>query len=587
MIHSVFFRRILWLVVITLMLSGLMTTMLFMSFTRSLLINTKAYDLVPQTRELAWLCGQDTQRSDDVLNYLLNDSAFLDASVVILDEKGNVLSAPESVAGIGDIETFTANMSGEISRVLAGEELRYVDYVRYNKLSNLMIGTPVTGRDGSPAGAVFLFKPITEIITAFSGLNMAFITSALIVLVIMAGAAFFVSRRIIRPLYRMRDIALAMADGNFSVRADESQSGEIGQLGNSLNVLARELDATIRALKLEKQRLQSILDSLSEGMIAVDIKGSITHINPAAHALLGRSPDTPAEPMDLVDDKRFWEDFYSVLVDCHSASRNLALPEATLLATFSPILDDLGNAEGAVALIRDVSAAKRMERLQQEYVANVSHELRSPLTAIRGLAEPLREGMVTDPGDQLRYINIIYQETLRLSRLVDDLMELSRLQSGAFAESSRAFDLAELLEDVKDRMAPIAQDRDIAFDLSVPEEMEVMSNPDRIEQVLVILLDNALKFTPAGGRVTVSAKERTASYQIHVEDTGPGIDATALPYLFQRFYKADKARGRGRSVGSGLGLSIAKQVMDNLGEEISVKSQKGHGADFFFTVKKV
>ncbi len=587
MIHSVFFRRILWLVVITLMLSGLMTTMLFMSFTRSLLINTKAYDLVPQTRELARLCGQDTQRSDDVLKYLLNDSAFLDASVVIFDENGSVLSAPESIAGIGAIDDFTAGMAGEIERVLAGEELRYVDYVRYNKLSNLMIGTPVTAPDGSRAGAVFLFKPITEIMTAFGGLNMAFVTSALIVLVIMAGAAFFVSRRIIRPLYRMRDIALAMADGNFSVRADESQSGEIGQLGNSLNVLARELDATIRALKLEKQRLQSILDSLSEGMIAVDIKGSITHINPATYTLLGRTDRPAAEPMDLVDDKRFWEDFYSVLVDCHSASRNLVLPEATLLATFSPILDDAGNAEGAVALIRDVSAAKRMERLQQEYVANVSHELRSPLTAIRGLAEPLREGMVTDPGDQLRYINIIYQETLRLSRLVDDLMELSRLQSGAFAESSRAFDLTELLEDIKDRMAPIAQDRDIAFELSVPERMDVLSNPDRIEQVLVILLDNAMKFTPVGGKVTILAQDRQESYQIHVEDNGPGIDATALPYLFQRFYKADKARGRGRSVGSGLGLSIAKQIMDNLGEEISVKSQKGHGADFFFTVKKV
>ena len=586
MIHSVFFRRILWLVVITLMLSGLMTTMLFMSFTRSLLINTKAYDLVPQTRELARLCGQDTQRSDDVLKYLLNDSAFLDASVVIFDENGSVLSAPESIAGIGAIDDFTAGMAGEIERVLAGEELRYVDYVRYNKLSNLMIGTPVTAPDGSRAGAVFLFKPITEIMTAFGGLNMAFVTSALIVLVIMAGAAFFVSRRIIRPLYRMRDIALAMADGNFSVRADESQSGEIGQLGNSLNVLARELDATIRALKLEKQRLQSILDSLSEGMIAVDIKGSITHINPATYTLLGRTDRPAAEPMDLVDDKRFWEDFYSVLVDCHSASRNLVLPEATLLATFSPILDDAGNAEGAVALIRDVSAAKRMERLQQEYVANVSHELRSPLTAIRGLAEPLREGMVTDPGDQLRYINIIYQETLRLSRLVDDLMELSRLQSGAFAESSRAFDLTELLEDIKDRMAPIAQDRDIAFELSVPERMDVLSNPDRIEQVLVILLDNAMKFTPVGGKVTILAQDRQESYQIHVEDNGPGIDATALPYLFQRFYKADKARGRGRSVGSGLGLSIAKQIMDNLGEEISVKSQKGHGADFFFTVKK-
>ena len=211
--------------------------------------------------------------------------------------------------------------------------------------------------------------------------------------------------------------------------------------------------------------------------------------------------------------------------------------------------------------------------------------MRTPLTAMRALIEPLKEGMVTTEEARMRYYGIILREVMRLSRLIDDLMELSRLQSGALAIQTDRVLLSTLVPDVCERYAHIAQEHGLQFEMNADFEKcpAVVTNADRVEQLLVILLDNAMKYTPEGGCVSVGASWTEKKVTLTVRDTGVGIDAADLPYVFDRFYKVDKAHS---GMGSGLGLSIARELLRWMGEEIWVKSEKDKGTEFGFTLTR-
>ena len=248
-------------------------------------------------------------------------------------------------------------------------------------------------------------------------------------------------------------------------------------------------------------------------------------------------------------------------------------------------MDEIGTTAGAVGLFSDITQMERLERTRRDYVANVSHEMRTPLTAMRALIEPLKEGMVKTEDARMRYYDIILREIMRLSRLINDLMELSRLQSGTLAIRTERMKLAELVDDVCERYRSIAEDHNITFheETDFSKVPAVVSNPDRVEQLLVILLDNAIKYTPGGGTVSLDAAWDDARVTLIVKDTGIGISKEDLPYVFDRFYKVDKAHS---GMGSGLVLSIAKELLKWMGEDIWVKSEVGKGTQFGFTLRR-
>ena len=244
------------------------------------------------------------------------------------------------------------------------------------------------------------------------------------------------------------------------------------------------------------------------------------------------------------------------------------------------IEDEKNDVVGAVVLFRDITELEKLEIMRREYVANVSHELRSPLTSIRGLIEPLMDSIVTDEEDIKRYHKIIYQESLRLSRLVDDIMELSRLQNNQ-SITKTSVDLNSIIEMVYERYKLSNDDINLIYNtVMLPK---VYTNYDRIEQILVILLDNAYKFTPKGGKIEIFTEERSDDILVSVKDTGIGIAEGEIPFVFDRFYKIDKSRSK---KGSGLGLSIAKEILNIMGEKIKVRSCFGEGSTFEFTVHK-
>jgi PAS domain S-box-containing protein len=386
------------------------------------------------------------------------------------------------------------------------------------------------------------------------------------------------------PVAGLRDAAVKIAGGALDTKASEKGPGELGQLGKAINNLSFQLSRNMYQLILERNRLKGMLDNLSEGIIAVDHEGRITHHNPAVDALMCAGNRLSDMKLHRMDSGKIWADFKRTIETGEIVDRTIDMKAKVVRVVISPIIDETGSSAGAVGLFSDITQQERLERTRRDYVANVSHEMRTPLTAVRALIEPLKEGMVTDEAARMRYYDIILREVMRLSRLIADLMELSRLQSGTLAIEKQSMKLDDLMYDVCDRYSSIAQEHGLSFDVKgdFSELPTVFTNADRVEQMMVILLDNAIKYTEEGG-LTVSARYDDDKVTVSVADTGVGIDSEDLPYVFDRFYKVDKAHS---GKGSGLGLSIARELWNWMGEELTVTSEKGKGSCFSFTVSR-
>ena len=394
-------------------------------------------------------------------------------------------------------------------------------------------------------------------------------------------------RPAVEPVARLRDAAVAMADGHLETRADEKVDGELGELGKALNHLSDQLSRNLYTLIVERNRLRNMLNGLSEGIVAVNAERRVTHTNPALGKLIARpKPGThfPDARMKTIPDMTIWEDFDRVMATGEPMSRNLEVRDMILRMTVTPIRDEIDAIAGAVGLFSDITQMERLEKTRRDYVSNVSHELRTPLTAMRALVEPLKDGMVTSEEDRQRYYDIILREILRLSRLINDQLELSRLQSGTLSIQKSKMALDDLVYDVCDRYAAIAEEHGLKLKINTDFSKcpQVYANADRVEQMLIILLDNAIKYTEKGS-VGVSAKWDSEKVVVSVKDTGIGIEESDLPYVFDRFYKVDKAHS---GKGSGLGLSIAKELLKRMDEDIWVVSEKGIGTEFSFTIHR-
>jgi two-component system sensor histidine kinase ResE len=304
--------------------------------------------------------------------------------------------------------------------------------------------------------------------------------------------------------------------------------------------------------------------------VAADASAAVTRFNPASIKLLGgNAADVPEELPVFSSIKK---GIQSAISEKQQITLELKSDKAVLRVTVSPLFSEIGEVQGAVSLIQDITQEQRLEQTRREYVANVSHELRTPIASIRSLAEALNDGMVKNTEDRLRYYGYILRESMRLSRLINDLLELSRLQSGSIALEKQAMNVGELLLELYDRYNGIAAESGLRLDFDVPGELpEVLSNPDRVEQVLIAILDNAIKYTPDDGTIVLSAKPSGQKLYIGISNPG-SISDEDTKRLFERFYKADKSRA---GEGTGLGLSIAKEIMELLGEQITVSSGDG------------
>ena len=536
-------------------------------------MNAAREDALAQARLLADTAGE----SDDAFHGGVNLFQLSGGTVWMVSPAGTHTVDSEEVALPESVALLTAD-------ALIGYE--YLGETTVQGQTCAFAITPVIDSEGRIQAAVIAALPATAgehplaaaLIGLFAGLAAGALAAWLLIGKLLVP--------VVRPISKLRDVAVAISDGSLDIRASERYPGEIGELGKALNNVSKQLSRSMYSLILERNRLKHMLDGLSEGIVAIDESGRVSHTNPALGRMFTRQKaiHLPDPRMKLIPDETVWEDFDSVLKTGESITRTMDVRDMNIRLTITPTTDELGAIVGAVGLFSDVTQMERLERTRREYVSNVSHELRTPLTAMRALVEPLKEGMVTSEADRQRYYDIIMREVMRLSRLINDQLELSRLQSGTIAIQKSKMTIDDLIYDVCDRYSTVAEEHGLELKVltDFSECPMVYANADRVEQMLIILLDNAIKYTEEGS-VSVSGSWDEEKVTLCVKDTGVGIDDEDLPYVFDRFYKVDKAHS---GKGSGLGLSIACELLKRMNEEIWVTSTKGQGSEFCFTIHR-
>lgn len=581
--RSIFFWRVLISSILVLLLANIASLAAYTYVGKNTYISMEMDDLEPEaalTRQIyeeykAGLIDETT------FNRLIEKQTIASGSAILIaDQLGKTLIVRD-VGSQVEVQDFGVYFDAEIQNVLRGQTVKNDNLVLSNKELAISVGVPIRDTDATVTGGIFIIKQVDRIQTAYQQLSDALMVTTVLVLPVFMLLLVIGTNSISRPLMDMSRTAIEMSKGHFDVRADESAMGETGILARALNMLCENLAQTIHQLQNEKRQLHHLLTSFTDGVAAIDRLGCLTHYNPALKDMFG-AVDVET-PMDLIPDQVVWDAFESVISSQQTQSLNYSLPgNRKLWISIVPVMTESGDCTGAVGLFKDVTEFERLEQTRRDYVANVSHELRTPLTAVRGLLEPLADGLVKDEESRKRYYDIMLREVMRLSRLITDLLELSRLQSGSEYMDLSAVNLQELLEEIQMNYQVEAKQRGIALELSAENLPYAMTDRDRVEQVLVILIDNAMRYTPEGGSITISAKVGDLIV-VSVSDTGCGIAAEELSHLFERFYKVDKSRKDG---GTGLGLSIAKQIIDMLGEQITVESTVGEGTSFHFTLKR-
>lgn len=573
MFKDTILRRIVVIILLSVLLSAVLTTAAFYYSGGRVFSGIKAKELRPRAEYLANITAEYLQGLITKETYersIGRGFKVWDASMYAYDVCGDLFAYPANE----DSAVNKDAISGLLQNVLKGETVYSPNTKNH---AGVLIGEPVVSRFGNVIGALFLVKPLNELNAAMGSLIYALIISLIASSIIMILPAYLGSRSIVRPIRQMNVTANAMAGGNFTAKAEEEGTDELVQLGRSLNHLSAALSATISDLTLEKNRLHAVINGIGEGIIAIDAEGKIIKTNSAALRLLGGSyaDDITALPAY----RQAAEDIGCVLGG-ETVSKELKVRDRILRVAITPLTDG-GRGEGAVMLIRDITEASRLEQTRTEYVANVSHELRTPIASIRGLADALNDGLVKKDEDKARYYGYILRESMRLSRLIDDLLELSRLQSGTIAFKKQFISINELIEDVADRYVSAAREKGLNVEIDIGEPYKVYTNPDRAEQVLVALTDNSIKYGYSG-TLRFSAEKKGDSLYISVSNPGSIADED-IDHVFERFYKADKAHA---GQGTGLGLSIVNEVLGLLGERIWAKSENGT-VTFTFTLSTV
>jgi two-component system phosphate regulon sensor histidine kinase PhoR len=485
----------------------------------------------------------------------------------VLGDSANDPRRLDNHAGRPEVQSALAGGAGRATR-RSDTERRAFSYVA------------VLVRDGDRLlGVARVATPESAVNANLRGMVLTVLAATAIAALCAGLLAVVVARAITRPLERLRRAARALADGAFDQRVTAGGGGEVAELAEAFNDMAGRLRETVTTLAQERTRLEALLASSGDALIALDGAGIVRYLNPAAVALLG-----PAEGRPFAEAARNHELSELLRVaraEHRRASAALALDgrDVWVQATVSPIAG--GGGWATLVILHDISEVRRAETARRDFVANVSHELRTPLAGIKAVVETLRDGALHDPAAADEFLGHVDAEVERLVQLVEELLQLARIESGAALQPEDVEPYAVLAACVE-RFRHMAERAGVTLALEAPAGLPLIrADPARLGQAVGNLVHNAIKFTPPGGRVTVAAAATAGALIVRVADTGSGIDPADLPRIFERFYVADRARS-GR--GTGLGLAIVKHVVRAHGGTVDARSVPGRGATFTITL---
>ena len=512
----------------------------------------------------------EADRQHSLADITAQEGQAAGARATVIDPTGKVLADseadPSTMENHGKRKEFVAALSGVVGMEERKSQTLGIPFV--------YVAAPVSG------GAVRLAYPLPDIEITDRPLGVALFWGSLSALIfsllVVAAASQFVGWR----LQRIVEFADRVAAGDLTARIASASTDEIGQVASALDKTTRRVEESFARVQTSQRELETLLNSMQDAVIAVDVEGRVQWANHGMDRLLLRAPRLNAPLIDSVRDPDFL-DAIQVAVRDHvvtSARSNTIASGRTIDVTAAPMPGG-----GAVAVLRDLTETERMEKTRRDFIANVSHELRTPLTSIQGYTETLLDSPIAD-NHVREFLEIVRKNAARMSRLTEDLLTLARVESGEHRFDVQRLSAEELLQDAWESFRETARTYGVELMLEKPVSGgSVDADREAMHQVFSNLIENALKYAASGKQVILGARAAEGGVEFYVTDFGPGISSEHLPRLFERFYRVDKARSR-ESGGTGLGLAIAKHIVLAHGGTIRAESELNHGSIFLFVL---
>lgn len=496
--------------------------------------------------------------------------------VTVIAQDGTVLGDSDlSADEVGEVENHSRRP--EVSRAIVSGRGRSRRHSLTVGSDMLYMALPFKRADGQ-RGVVRVAMPLRQVDAAISGVRLLLLLGGLLGLSVAVFMSIFTANALSGALRRLVDSARELARGSTSSIAVDSRD-ELGRLAGSFNRLADDLERSMAALASERDRLETVLEGMTEAVVTMDGDRRLTLLNRAALKLLG----VEEPPVGLTLEEAIPVPELQELVqraDGASASAEFDLPEPRSRRVLARVAK-LKESRGFVVVLLDVTEMRRLERIRKDFVANVSHELRTPISVIQANAETLLDGALDDKTCAERFTEAIHRNSERLRRIVEELLDLSRIEAGRYPLAIDDVELAAAVNRALDAVQGRADAKRLTIEVNVPAELEVRADVKALDQVLLNLLDNAVKYTGEGGHVAVQATRRgKRSARIEVRDNGPGIDPQHRSRIFERFYRVDPGRSRDMG-GTGLGLAIVKHLVEAMEGVVGVQSAAPRGSIFW------
>lgn len=447
--------------------------------------------------------------------------------------------------------------------------------------------------NGEKEGYIFLSTKLAEFQKAYQQIwwILAISLGLSLFMIILLGSR--IMARYTKPIESATQVAIELTKGNYRARTYEDQEDETGMLSKSINVLARNLQEMVKSQEMQQDRLGALIENMGSGLILIDSRGYINLVNRPYKEVFNVNPSEYLYKLyyEVIEHKGITEVVEEIFMTEQKVKKQLIIPvniERRYFEVYGvPIIGTNDEWKGILLVFHDITELKKLEQMRKDFVANVSHELKTPITSIKGFSETLLDGAMENKQTLNDFLNIILTESDRLQSLIQELLDLSKIEKQGFSLSIQQVDLAEVLEDVVAIMKGKAAEKEIVLEYKREDKpVYIEGDVHRLKQVFINIISNAISYTPNQGVVHISLANTGSTVLTEIRDTGIGIEASEIPRIFERFYRVDKARSR-NSGGTGLGLAIVKHLVEAHKGTISVKSEVGKGTSFIIELPKI
>ncbi|UJP16314.1 cell wall metabolism sensor histidine kinase WalK [Limosilactobacillus fermentum] len=544
------------------------------------------------------LTSTDTKTANKEIKTILarvNNTSITEIRVV--DAKGIIrgTSSSGNQGIVGQKTTDTVIKNTLVNNRSHTENL--YDSANHNRYYVSVVPLLASGNANNVVGVVYMRANLEGVYSTINSISLIYLSAALITIVLGLGLAVLISREITRPIEEMRKQTLRIARGDFSGQVKVMGNDELGQLAGAVNNLSVRVEESQESSDAERRRLDSVLSHMSDGVLATDRRGNLTIVNNTALQFLNIADEEQVLGKSILDVLKIRHQFsirHLVDEDQDQVILDDLNEDLILSAYFSPIKRESGFVSGLVCVLHDVTSQQKEERERKEFVSNVSHELRTPLTSVKSYVEALSDGAINDPELAPRFLGVVSDETERMIRMINDLLSLSRMDSGTAKLNLEYVNINELFNYIlnrfdmiiKNEAADPSQKKYTIVRYFTKKDLWVEIDTDKFTQVVDNIMNNAVKYSPDGGVITARLLETHNHVILSISDQGLGIPRKDLGHIFDRFFRVDKARSR-KQGGTGLGLAISKEVVNLLGGQIWVDSVEGKGSTFYISLPYV